>query len=201
MEEILIGQRSHKACTSWIQRLALRINGFIVTIGKQEKKISATIKGEPIPTLIIPVKCKNHNLFAISFYTKVKIVRWDGVSDEAKVVRTEFQVARNKPNSTDRFAHGQADKKGRFYGGLYPIDACVNFNQFSTGFHKYSKKKRVKLLMKSAKVSTGFTFNYKNNELYWTDACRDVIEEAKWSWKTGRICKVFFCIHFSLKCF
>lgn len=90
----------------------------------------------------------------------------------ATIERIAFRIEINNPNSTNRFSDGRADIKGRFYGGIYPADACVNFNQVSTGFYRYSKNRGLEVALNIAKASTGFTWNYKMNSFYYTDACR-----------------------------
>lgn len=108
----------------------------------------------------------------------------------ATIERIAFRIEINNPNSTNRFSDGRADIKGRFYGGIYPADACVNFNQVSTGFYRYSKNRGLEVALNIAKASTGFTWNYKTNSFYYTDACRGLIKKFKWSRKSGKfLCK------------
>lgn len=92
-------------------------------------------------------------------------------------------------NTTYRPSDGKANINGRFNYGFFPSDACANFTQseFFRYFNLYQKNYGVSHLFRKGKMSTGFTTDYKNKLLYWTDKCRGLTYVFKWNKHTGQI--------------
>lgn len=143
--------------------------------------ICTTIEGETFPFFIIPLKCcKNH--YAIGLGHFVKIVRWTGTNETAKVVRIAFSL---EENSSSRLNKAIADPKGRFYGGTLTTDICAG--PTNLGFYRYTKRSEVNRLPGNYQTTVGIAIDKRKKKLYHLDVCRG-IEVFDWDPKTGSIC-------------
>lgn len=78
------------------------------------KTYNAKIPGQPVISFIIPVE-GTKDQFLIGAEKKLIVVRWDGVSNEAKVVKIVGEVELDMPEN--RFNDAKCDPFGRFHGG------------------------------------------------------------------------------------
>lgn len=155
---------------------------------------SAYIEGVSGPSFIMPIndecvkntKCNRcgNRLFAVGVGHSVMIIRWNGKSTRAKVVRTLFSVEQNVQLSRTNFA--RADRKGRFYGGTFSQTFCNA--SASSAFYRYTKKGGVDLLFNGIVSTTGIAFNEELEKMYHLDSCSRLITVFDWCPKTGDIC-------------
>jgi gluconolactonase len=80
----------------------------------EEATYNAKIPGVPVVSFIIPV-AGTKDQFLIGAEKKLIVIQWDGVSDEAKVVKTVGEVEADMPEN--RFNDAKCDPLGRFHGG------------------------------------------------------------------------------------
>lgn len=156
--------------------------------------ICTTIEGETFPSFIIPMKCCK-NLFAVGLGHSVKMVRWSGVTEIAKVVGTILTV---ESGTTSQMNKGVADPKGRLYTGTFNLTICGGPRNY--GFYRYtSKNKSVMKLFDGVHTTTGLTFDKNKKKLYHLDGCHAIVG-FDWDCKTGNLCKT--CLkcnfHFSI---
>lgn len=138
----------------------------------------AEIIGEESPSFIYPIEgC--YNEFVVGFLGVVKVIRWDGKSTKATVVRTLF-------NAFGHMNYAYADKKGRlFTGTLNRTIFCSAPADFAT--YRYANDK-LTTIFPNMKTTTGLTIDYKRNIFYHGDACRYQIVGLDYDCKTGNIC-------------
>ena len=103
----------------------------------ENKTYNATIPGEPIISFIIPVD-GNSDEFIVGSGKRIVLIKWDGKSAQAKVVKTVGEVETNLPEN--RFNDAKCDPQGRFYGGTMRLGKCLQrkyiyiyYNQLSHG--------------------------------------------------------------------
>ncbi|XP_031627012.1 uncharacterized protein LOC116343211 isoform X2 [Contarinia nasturtii] len=150
---------------------------------------SAYIEGVTSPAFIIPTnkmckKCNkcNKQFFAVGVGSDVIIIKWNGRSTKAKVIKTLFTV----DDTSMRFDIGVADSKGRFYGGTLSPKFC-NSNP-SRSFYRFIKNKGVDRLFGNLQSTSGIVFNEHLNKIYHLDSCQLTISGFDWDPKTGDIC-------------
>lgn len=146
--------------------------------------------GEKSPTFMIPIKgCANQ--FGVGIGRSLRVVFWDGISTQAYVIRTAFEVETDSKYSENVFDTAKADPKGRFYAGAFRQSTCSNSTAPSGSLYRYSKKQGVKQVTRNIKVSGGLGLNGKTKRMYFLDSCRNQMKEYKWSSKTGALCEHF----------
>ncbi|XP_055295199.1 uncharacterized protein LOC129564971 [Sitodiplosis mosellana] len=136
----------------------------------------AQITGEQSPSFIYPVEgCDNE--FVVGLLGVVKVIRWDGVSPTATVVRTLFEAY-------GHLNYAYAEKKGRlFTGTLNRTTFCAADNVYAT--YRYAKY-QLTTIFTNMKITTGL-INYELNKFYHGDACRYQIVELDYDCKTGDV--------------
>lgn len=169
--------------------------GTDVAIGRFDYKLNtiftATIRGETMPIFIIPVQgCKNQ--FAVGLAHSVKIIGWDGVSPEAFVIRTAFELETDSQYAANHMHRARADPKKRFFGSTFRSATCNTSTAASGAFYRYTKRGGVKRILGNINVASGLDWNVKEKKFYCVDACNYQVREYDWKPKTGAICKNSF---------
>lgn len=141
---------------------------------------SAYVVGETGASFIMPVNGSD-NEFVVGFDGGPKVVRWDGKSTTAQVLRTLFTV----PQISMDYAI--ADPKGRLFVGTFnSVEFCSGpSNQI---FYRYTSNNILTPLFSDVWSSNGLAINRKTNKLYHSDACSYKIAEFDYNPKTGDIC-------------
>lgn len=138
----------------------------------------AEIIGEESPTFIYPIEgCDNE--FVVGFLGVVKVIRWDGKSTKATVVRTLFTVY-------GHMNYAYADKKGQLFTGTFNSTTfCSAPAEFAT--YRYANNQLTKIFS-NIRTTTGLTIDYKRKIFYHADACGYQIVGLDYDCKTGDIC-------------
>lgn len=158
----------------------------------ENKIYAAKVLGESIVGFIIPVKGFK-NQFAIGSGDRiVKIIRWDGISNTATVLRNVFAVEQDPSFSKNHWHIAKVDPKGRFYGGTFREVLCKSSSDPSGSFYRYTRNRGLERSMGQIKVSNGIEWNVKTNKFYHVDACKFTIREYNWRPKNGKLCKFTF---------
>lgn len=156
----------------------------------ENKMYAAKVLGETNVSFIIPVKgCKDQ--FAIGTSNRiVKIIRWDGRSNTAIVLRNVFAVEQDPSYSNNRWHISKIGPKGRFfYGGMFKETLCSQSSNPNASFYRYSKRGGLERVMGQLQISNGFDWNVKAKKFYHIDGCKFGIREYDWQPKTGKLCK------------
>lgn len=140
-------------------------------------------------SFIIPIKCCSGE-FAVGVDRGTKVIRWDGKSPKAIVIRDVFQVEQDPKYAKNHMDTAKADAVGRLYGGTLRTELCSSSsNSANASFYRYTKNNGVKRLIHDIKISAGMAWNEKLRKFYHIDSCKFVLEEYDWSRETGKICK------------
>lgn len=156
---------------------------------KEGKIYAAMIENEQMASFIVPIKCCSDQ-FAVGVGRGTKIIRWDGKSSKATVIRDVFQVEQDLKYAKNHMDTVKADSAGRLYGGTFRAEICSSSNSPNASFYRYTKQKGVKRLIRDIKLSAGMAWNDKLRKFYHIDSCKFILEEYDWNPKTGKICKI-----------
>lgn len=161
---------------------------------------SAFIEGVTSPSFILPLrkkckkckecdKSKNANKYNDQYFAvgtgDVLIVKWNGMSTKATVVKTAFTDGRNRALS--RFDTATPDRRGRFFGGTLEPEFC-NATVIQS-FYRYTDDGGLVELISGLKSSTGTVFDEERRTMYHLDSCQLLITAYDWDPETGDICK------------
>lgn len=145
--------------------------------------------GEPVVSFIIPVD-GHSDQFAVGIGRRVGIIRWDGRSDNAELLRIAVEVEPEELYVNNRWNDAKADPAGRLCGGTMRLEACGDIFEVSLGsLYHCAKDQAVAPLKKDIGVSNGLTWNTKTNKFYFIDTCTSDVKEFDYDVKTGKICK------------
>lgn len=164
----------------------------------EDRVYRAIIFGESQASFVIPIKCCK-NQFAVGLERAVKIIKWNGKSPLARVLRTVFAVEQDAQYSANHMNDAKADPKGRFYGGTLRSELCSFSTTANASFYRYTKSRGVQKLFDDVKVSNGMAWNKRRNKFYYSDSCRYELREYDWDPYTGNISEVsWFFFKFQL---
>lgn len=177
-----------------IDYLSVGKNNSIFCYNISNGQVSAAyIENEFGPSFIVPVGgCKNQ--FAVGLENVVKIIKWDGISSSAQVIRSLPKVERD---IVSHFTYALVDPKGRLYTGTHNKEKLCSASP-DHGFYLFSKLAKPRRVLKHTRLTTGIAINRNENKLYFADPCCFNIVEYDWDPKTGEICKYYpFSMAFS----
>lgn len=115
----------------------------------------ASIDNVPSLLFILPLK-GTKNQFIVGIERSAVIVKWDGRSAKAIVLRKLFEV--DQHSSTNYFNDVKTDPFGRFYGGTKCVESCETNDRPSSGFYRYDKEKGLRKLFGHVFISNGLTW-------------------------------------------
>lgn len=153
-------------------------------------KLKFVIDDEPVVSFIIPVEGTTDE-FAVGIYRRIGIVRWDGKSSKATLLKIALEVESEDRYKTNRFNDAKADPYGRFFGGTMRLEACENIVDEAEGnFYSYEKDQAVVTLKTNISISNGLAWNEKTNKFYYIDTCASDVKEFDYDLATGSISKL-----------
>lgn len=166
----------------------------------EDRVYGATIDGEPIVTFIVPV-AETSDEFAVGLVHTVGIIRWDGKSPKAKLIRIALEVENCEKYQSNRFNDGKADPHGRLFAGTQRNETCDNLENPTYGnLFRFAADEPAATLNKpdSIRVSNGLAWNEKIKKFYLIDSCAYNIREYDYDPCTGDISEFkngFICIN------
>lgn len=126
----------------------------------ENRVYGAKVENEPRVSFIIPVAGTSDE-FAVGIVHLVGVIRWDGKSPTAKVVRIALEVENGDEFKTNNFNDAKADPNGRFFGGTLRELECMNLTVPTYGnLFRYSVDNPVVTLNSPqiVRVSNGMAF-------------------------------------------
>lgn len=148
----------------------------------------ATVDGEPLMTFILPIY-ETTDQFLVGTKNAAKVIRWNGKSSKAKLIRTIFEVDGNV--TTTRFNDAKSDPAGRFFGGTMRIDECNKTDESNAGFYRYDTQNDVQQLKNNIFISNGLTWVGQTQKFYYIDSCAYDVIESDNNIDTGEFCMSF----------
>lgn len=155
---------------------------------KENATYAASVDNEPLMTFVLPVEGTTDQ-FLVGTKNEAKIIRWDGHSSKAELVRSVFQIE-NEEKFNTRFNDAKSDPSGRFFGGTQRFDECNGpYDMANASLYSYDQKTGVKHLRKDVFISNGLT--WINNKFYYIDSCAYDVKEFDYDATTGDLCESF----------
>lgn len=143
---------------------------------------------EPVVSFIIPVE-NSTDEFAVGIGRRIGIVRWDGRSAKATLLRIALEVEPETRYKTNRFNDAKADPRGRFFGGTMRLEECGDIFEVTNGsFYRYAADQKVVQLKTNIGVSNGLAWNEKSKKFYFIDTCTSDVKQFDYDVSTGDIC-------------
>lgn len=107
---------------------------------KENKTYNAVIPAHPVISFIIPVDSTNDQ-FIVGAGKKIVLIKWDGRSGQATVIKNVGEV---EPNlEENRFNDAKCDPSGTFFGGTMRIEIDNDIFEKRLGtFYRYTKKEQ-----------------------------------------------------------
>uniref|UniRef100_A0A6P4EEM9 Pyruvate kinase n=2 Tax=Drosophila rhopaloa TaxID=1041015 RepID=A0A6P4EEM9_DRORH len=150
---------------------------------KQNKVYKAKIEGETFASFILPIDKKPQE-FAVGCARRVSIVKWDGVSAVAKVVRTLFEVESDLKDN--RINDAKTDPNGRFYGGTMSGEGDI-FKQWSGNLYSWQAGGQPKRLREKVGISNGLAWDTKAKKFYYVDTNNFEVVAYDYNQSTGDV--------------
>lgn len=175
------------------------LSGNLISIDYRTKNVSkATIDGVPVCTFIIPL-LKDRNQLLVSNHLSAVVIEWIGTEAVAKVVRDTFTVQAAPEYATNLWNTAAASPKHTFVGGTFRKSICADSSEPNGELFTYSKKCGVKKIeIPDMKASNGIVWNAEGTKFYHIAACEGHLREFEYDSKTGKICRIFYFIHYLL---
>lgn len=161
----------------------------------EDRLYRARIKGEPIVSFVIPVKGTKDE-FAVGIGHRVGVVRWDGKSKEANLIRIVLDVENCKPYWKNRFNAAQADPLGRLFAGTMRKEECDHpeIPTYGNLFRIADDESAVTLNKpEQIRMVNGLAWDEEKNKYYGIDSCANDIKVFDYDPHTGNICE-FKCM-------
>lgn len=126
-------------------------------------------------------------MYAIGAGRNFEVVRWDGVSEEAKLICTQFEIDPIESN----FVHSaHVDQKGRFWTETLRNAMCDKESTTLPGsIFMSTDAKTVKPVIENKNIPNDFIFDDERNLFYWGDSCVRQIKVLDFDPETGALCK------------
>jgi pyruvate kinase len=140
---------------------------------------------EPIG-FIIPIEDRDDE-FVVGAGKDATVIRWDGRSGYAHVVRVLGEV--DKFKSANRINDGKCDPLGRLFFGTMG-DESTDLKSNPTGsFYRFSVEKGAENLKSSIGISNGLTWNENLGKFYYIDSITQDVKIFDYDASTGNISK------------
>lgn len=146
---------------------------------------SAIIVNEGSASFCIPIE-GTCDLFIVGSIHCVYVVKWDGCSSEAYVIRKVF-CADQQPE-VQKISLGKTDPKGRLYTGTYKCTLCEAFPA-DCSLYSYDKHRSLQQHIQGLQVSAGLAWNEEECSLYHIDTCLHNLRGFSWDPNTGKLGK------------
>lgn len=161
--------------------------GKILRYSYNENKVyKAKVKDEEFASFIVPVEGRTDQ-FAVGCGRRVLIVRWDGVSEIAKAIKTLFEVQMDDDRyDGNRFNDGKCDANGRLFAGTMRYVGDKYEHRWGE-LYVYEKGGKVELVKTDVGISNGLTWNDKTKKFYFADTADYEVKEYNYDIKTGKV--------------
>lgn len=149
----------------------------------------AKIDGEPVVSFIVPV-ARASDEFAVGIVHRVGIIRWDGQSPNAKLIRIADEVENCSEYRNNRFNDGKADPYGRLFAGTMRKEECdsPDIPTYGNLFRFAADEPAVTLNRpRSVQISNGLAWDEERNKFYYIDSCDYNIADFDYDPHTGEI--------------
>lgn len=164
---------------------------FLRYCPEENRVYGGNIDGEPRVSFIIPVAGTSDE-FAVGLGLRVGVMRWNGKSPKAELLRIALDVSNFDEVATNNFNDAKADPYGRFFGGTLRKLECDNLTIQTYGnLYRFSADQPVEMLNSphTVRVSNGMAFNVFTNKYYYIDSCDYNIKRFDYDPRTGDICR------------
>lgn len=156
----------------------------------EDRVYGARIDGESVVSFIIPVAGTSDE-FAVGIVHRVGVIRWDGKSPIAKLIRIADEVENCSELYRDnRFNDGKADPYGRLFAGTMRKEECdrLDIPTYGNLFRFASNEAAVTLNEpKSVQISNGLAWDQGWNKFHYIDSCDHNIAMFDYAPHTGDI--------------
>ncbi|XP_018569343.1 regucalcin [Anoplophora glabripennis] len=163
------------------------VNQIINKYVPATKKLTTAATGAHV-SFIIPVKGQN-NTFIISREREVRVITWDGETDNFSVVRKFETTANSSVND------GKCDSTGRLWTGTLGLNE-ENVLAEELG-HIYSiEKDKITKVADNIAIPNGLAFNKELKKFYYIDSHKKTIDAYDWDIEQGTIknCQPIFTL-------
>uniref|UniRef100_A0A182J1D7 Regucalcin n=1 Tax=Anopheles atroparvus TaxID=41427 RepID=A0A182J1D7_ANOAO len=152
-------------------------NGLLYRLDYGQNKVyCASIDGAEQASFIIPVK-DQRECFVVGDGGRVLMVRWDGLSEKASIVR---ELVNTGPKDThNRFNDGKVDPWGRLYAGTMMRESVGSPFEKATGsLYRYcARTGQLVEQDRNIYISNGLAWNRHTNKFYYVDSGANNIKE------------------------
>lgn len=133
-------------------------------------------------------------MYGVGIARDFQIVQWDGESETANVVCTQFEL---EPVKTNFMHSGHVGPKGVFYWETVRFDMCnPNVTLPSGPIFQSKDGKSLVTVIGNLNIANDFTFGEEKNIIYCVDSCNAVIRAQDYDPETGTLCKFGSTIRF-----
>lgn len=167
-------------------------NSSLLRYDYDENRVySASVEGARTLLFLLPISC-TRDLFLVGIDKTAVIVRWDGRSPKATVLRPLFEVGCG--SSDVLFNDVKTDERGRFYGGtkINTEGGPCSGGEPTASFYSYESGGCLKKFFGNVSVSNGLTWVRATNKFYYIDSCTYDIKEFDYNPRNGNICGCSF---------
>lgn len=146
----------------------------------------ATIKDSSAPLgFITPIE-NSTDEFVVGAGHKLTLIKWDGVSEEATIVKEISEV--DADNESNRINDGKCDPFGRLFFGTMG-DETSNLKENPTGALFNYKNASSAKLRGGVGIGNGLAWNEKLGKFYYIDSVTRDIKVFDYDSSSGNICK------------
>ena len=148
------------------------------------KIFKATIKDNNLLLgFITPIEGKTDE-FVVGAGHDLTVIKWDGESEEAIVLKVLVTVDSNFPKN--RINDAKCDPKGRLFFGSMG-DTSTNLKEHPTGFLYRFDNPNATMLRDSVGISNGLAWNEKLGKFYYIDTITRNVKAYDYESSTGHI--------------
>lgn len=133
---------------------------------------------------IVPVE-GNEDEFIVGADNRLVVIKWNGVSKTAAVIRNYAEVDQNIKST--RFNDGKVDPRGRIYSGTMRSEKHGDIRETRLGtLYRFDGGISI-ALRKNVNISNGLAWNEATNKFYYIDSGDHDVKEYDWNPSTGEI--------------
>jgi gluconolactonase len=148
----------------------------------------ATIKDDDSPIgFFIPVDGTSDE-FVIGANRRVLLIKWDGKSRQASVLKVLVEVDKEYPGN--RINDGKVDRSGVLFFGSMGDESKFDLAETRVGsFYRFTNSTGAVNLKGQVGISNGLTFDSKRQKFYYIDSITRDIKEFDYDPATSQICE------------